>query len=83
MSDSLAIERKYLIRFSDGGKKLEVSYDLEAKHFAEVLTIRANESDDSTVYVDLADVRWLAHVLAEVANELRDYRPKNTGGSDK
>ena len=54
---------KYVLPFDDGGERLSVEFDLGARFFNDVVTIRANESDDSDIYVRFEDVNWLAFKL--------------------
>jgi hypothetical protein len=62
--------QKHCLRYDDGGERLAASFDKTARVFADRVTLRANESDDSTIYVGFSDVRWLANALIELANVL-------------
>jgi hypothetical protein len=61
---------KYVLPFDDGGERLAVSFDLGGRYFNDVVTIRANESDDSTVYVRFQDLRWLVLKLLNLASAI-------------
>jgi hypothetical protein len=59
---------KYVLHFEGGGERLSVSFDLGARFFNDVVTIRANESDDSEIYVRFQDLNWLAYRLLNLAS---------------
>jgi hypothetical protein len=74
VGDEVVVAKKYCRKYDDGGERLSVSFDLTAKYFADRVTIRANENEDSTIYVDFGDLRFLANALNEIANTLKQMK---------
>lgn len=69
-SGRIIVGQKHVLPFDDGGERFSVSFDTGSRYFSDCVTIRANESDDSTLYVQFPHVRWLASTLAELADLL-------------
>lgn len=71
----------WVLPFEDGGERFRVSYDLRAQYFSDQLSICANGSDDSTIYVDFEHLRWLAGTLAAAAQAIEARRAETHSGS--
>jgi hypothetical protein len=71
----------FVLPFDDGGERLSVSHDERNEHWGEHVVIRQNESDDSVIYVRLADLNWLigALKLAAIATEARRAETPQSG----
>ncbi len=64
---SIPCAAKWAVYFDDGGERLTVSYDQRDDYWRDKVKVVANESDDSSVHVDLGDARWLAARLIDAA----------------
>ena len=67
----------FVLPYEDGSERLRVSHDDRSGYWADKVLIRQYESDDNTLYVDLADLNWLigALKLVAIATEARRDRP--------
>jgi hypothetical protein len=64
----------YAVHYSDGGERLAAGYDFNSRYWSEQAFVRCYESDDATIHVDFADVRWLGERLLDIASAIEARR---------
>jgi hypothetical protein len=73
----------FVLPFPDGGERLSVSHDSRDEYWSGQVVIRQFESDESALYVDLADLNWLIGALRLVAIATEGDAPANHSGGVK